>query len=88
MDRRQEVQLYNSLRIMSHHLDNPIRIKFRVSVNKDKAEETITYNKILEYITRDEESDIMWKFQQIISHEAQGSQINTTLNMTAEIRPD
>jgi hypothetical protein len=27
------------------------------------------YNKMLEYITRDEESDITWKFRQIISHE-------------------
>jgi hypothetical protein len=27
--------------------DNPTRIKFRVSVNNDKAEEIITYNKVL-----------------------------------------
>jgi hypothetical protein len=40
--------------------DNPNRIKFRVSVNEDKAEEIITYNKMLEYITKDEESDIQW----------------------------
>jgi hypothetical protein len=55
--------------------DNPTRIQFRVSVNNDKAEEIITYNKMLEYITRDEESDTMWKFQWIISHEVQGSKI-------------
>jgi hypothetical protein len=55
--------------------DNPTRIKFRVSVNNDKAAEIIMYNKMLEYITKDEESDIMWKFRQIISHELQGSQI-------------
>jgi hypothetical protein len=55
--------------------DNPTRIKFRVSVNNNKAEEIIMYNKMLEYITKDEESDIMWKFQRIISHEVQGSQI-------------
>jgi hypothetical protein len=41
--------------------DNPTQIKFRVSVNEDKAEEIITYNKMLEYITKDEESDIKWK---------------------------
>jgi hypothetical protein len=41
--------------------DNPTRIKFRVSVNEEKAEEIITYNKMLEYITKDEESDIQWK---------------------------
>jgi hypothetical protein len=33
--------------------DNPTRIQFRVSVNDDKAEEIITYNKMLEYITID-----------------------------------
>jgi hypothetical protein len=41
--------------------DNPTRIKFRVSVNNDKAEKIITYNKMLEYI-KDQESNIMWKF--------------------------
>jgi hypothetical protein len=55
--------------------DNPTRIQFRVSVNNDKAKEIITYNKMLEYITRDEESDVMCKFQKIISHEVQGSKI-------------
>jgi hypothetical protein len=48
--------------------DNPTRIQFRVSVNNDKAEEIITYNKMLE-------SDTMWKFQRSISHEVQGSKI-------------
>jgi hypothetical protein len=56
--------------------ENPTRIKCRVSVNNDKAEEIITYNKMLEYITKDEGSDIMWKFKHIVSHEKKGSQIN------------
>jgi hypothetical protein len=56
--------------------DNPTRIKFRVSVNEDKAEEIITYNNMLEYITKDEESDIQWKFRRIVSHEYKGSQCN------------
>jgi hypothetical protein len=59
--------------------DNPTRIQFRVSVNEDKAAETITYNKMLEYITRDEESDIQWKFQRIVSHEHKGSQCNVLI---------
>jgi hypothetical protein len=54
--------------------DNPTRTKFRISVNEDKAEEIITYNKMLEYITKDEDSDIKWKFRRIISHEYKGSQ--------------
>jgi ribosome maturation protein Sdo1 len=55
--------------------DNPTRIKFRVSVNNDRAEEIIKYNKMLEYITKDKESDIMWTFHRNISHEVQRSQI-------------
>jgi hypothetical protein len=55
--------------------DNPTRIKFRVSINSNRAEEIIMYKKMLEYITKDKESDIMWKFQQIISHKVQVSQI-------------
>jgi hypothetical protein len=42
--------------------DNPTRIKFRGAVNEDQAEEIITYKKMLEYITRDDQSDIRWKF--------------------------
>jgi hypothetical protein len=56
--------------------DNPTRLQFRVSVNEDKIEEIITYNKMLDYITKDEESDIQWKFRRIISHENKGSQCN------------
>jgi hypothetical protein len=56
--------------------ENPTRIKFIVSVNEDKAEEIITYNKMLEYITKDEDSDIKWKFRRIISHKNKGSQCN------------
>jgi hypothetical protein len=55
--------------------NNPTRIQLRVSVNNNKDEEIIMYNKMLEYITRDEESDTMWKFQRIISHAVQGSKI-------------
>ena len=49
--------------------DNPTRIKFRVSVNNDQAEEIITYNKMLEYISKDEGTETMWKFHRIISHQ-------------------
>jgi hypothetical protein len=48
--------------------DNPTRIKFKVSINEDKAEEIITCNKMLEYSTKDEESDIQWKFRHFVSH--------------------
>jgi hypothetical protein len=59
--------------------DNPTRIKFRISVNEDKAEEIIIYNKMLDSIPKDEESDIRWKFKRIVSHENKGSQCNVLI---------
>jgi Reverse transcriptase (RNA-dependent DNA polymerase) len=34
---------------------------------------------MLEYITKDEESDIQWKFRRIVSHESNGSQCNVLI---------
>jgi hypothetical protein len=48
--------------------DNPTRIKFKLSLNNDQQEDIITYSKMLEYITKDKDSDITWKFRQIVSH--------------------
>jgi hypothetical protein len=65
--------------------DNPTRTKFRVSVNNDQTEEIITYNKLLDYLAKDLEIDIVWKFRRIISQngpfqanhrEYKGSQYN------------
>jgi hypothetical protein len=46
------------------------------SLNNGQQEDVITYNKMLEYITNDKETDITWKFRRIVSHEVptQGSQ--------------
>jgi Reverse transcriptase (RNA-dependent DNA polymerase) len=49
--------------------DNPTMIKFRLSINNDAAEEIITYNRLLDYLTRDDESDVVWKFRRIVSHQ-------------------
>jgi Reverse transcriptase (RNA-dependent DNA polymerase) len=48
---------------------NPTRIKFRLAVGEEEAEECMTYNDLLGYLARDEESDIVWKFRRIISHQ-------------------
>jgi hypothetical protein len=58
--------------------ENATRTKFRVSVD-DKAEEIITNDKMLEYITKDGDTDIMWKFRRIVSHEYKGSQCYVTI---------
>jgi hypothetical protein len=49
--------------------DNKKRMKFLLSVNDDESEEIITYNQLLEYLRKDEENDVVWKFQRITSHQ-------------------
>lgn len=51
---------------------NPTKIRFRCSLeggNLDAMEELIAYNEVVDYITRDEETDIVWKFKRIVAHE-------------------
>jgi hypothetical protein len=39
--------------------DNTARIKFILSLNNDQGKDIVTYNKIMEFICKDEESDII-----------------------------
>ena len=49
---------------------NPTRIKFLCKhLDGDTAEEVITYNQMLDFISRDEDTDITWKFKRIVSHQ-------------------
>ena len=75
MDEREDGQRFRAriVKLLDDHEselhDNPTRIKFLCSVNEDEAEEIITYNQMLEYITRDEENPVVWKFKRISSHQ-------------------
>ena len=48
---------------------NPDRIKFICSINDEQAEEIFSYNDLLNFLARDEESDVIWKFRRITSHQ-------------------
>jgi hypothetical protein len=69
MDEQEDGQIFRGqiVELIDDHeskvKENPTRIKFRVSVNEYKAEEIITYNKMLEYTTKDEDSDISENFK-------------------------
>ena len=45
------------------------RIKVLLSLNDDTREEVITYNQLLEYLAKDKDNDIVWKFKRIVSHQ-------------------
>ena len=49
--------------------NNKERIKFLLSVNNDTSEEVITYNQLLDYLAKDDNNDVVWKFKRIISHQ-------------------
>jgi hypothetical protein len=51
--------------------DNKIRMKFLRSKNDNDSEEIITYNQLLEQLSKSEENDIEWKFHRIASHQGQ-----------------
>ena len=49
--------------------ENPTMIKFRLSINNDAAEDIITYNRLLDFLSRDDENEVVWKFRRIVSHQ-------------------
>ncbi len=49
--------------------DNPTRIKFLCDMGKGKAEKIIGYNKMLEFMSQDQEEEPEWAFKRILSHQ-------------------
>ena len=47
---------------------NSERTKFKVLHNKDKFEEILSYNEIIDHIEHSEEAPIMWELNEIIGH--------------------
>jgi hypothetical protein len=48
---------------------NPAKLKFLLSINNDKAEEIISYNQLLDYLSCDSDNENVWKFHRIVSHQ-------------------
>jgi hypothetical protein len=75
LDKQEDGQRFQAriVKIVEDHeselQENPTRIKFLCSVNGNQAEEIITYNQMLDYISRDEEDPVVWKFRQITAHQ-------------------
>jgi hypothetical protein len=40
-----------------------------LSLDEDAREEVINYNQLLDYLARDNDNDIVWKFKRIVSHQ-------------------
>jgi hypothetical protein len=45
-------------------------VKFRISVNEDEYKDIITYNKLMDFIEKNQENDaIVWRFRCIVGHQ-------------------
>ena len=44
-------------------------VKFRCNINDEAYDDILTYNQVMEYMTKDEDEDIVWKFKDIIGHQ-------------------
>ena len=64
--------------INKHEEDNSARKKFKILHNKDKFEEILSYNEIIDHIERSENAPVMWELDEIIGH--QGPLIHTHPN--------
>jgi hypothetical protein len=45
------------------------RLKFKIAMGNDDFNDLLTYQQVLDHITRDEESSVMWKFKRIVRHQ-------------------
>ena len=59
---------------------NPELLRLRCSINNDAFEEIMAYNDIVNHIYQDQDSDIVWKFKDIIGHEGPLSQSHPSYN--------
>ena len=69
--------------------NDPVRIKFRCSVNDNEYEEIIAYNEILSHLEQDQHDDGLWRFKSITGHQGplsksdpayKGSRFNVLVN--------
>ena len=63
-------------------------VKLRCSINNDNYEDILTYNQIMDYMSKGDDDDIVWKFKDIVGHQGplgkkhrdyKGSQHNVTV---------
>jgi hypothetical protein len=52
--------------LLSKH---PERVRFLCTMDQDGKEEILSYNQIMDYLNRDLENPVLWKFKRIVSHQ-------------------
>src|SRR5688572_15061555 len=49
--------------------EHPSNKTFQCLMNNDAYEEIFTYQQIMDYLSKDQEHPVMWKFNKIIAHQ-------------------
>ena len=55
---------------------NPTHTKFKISHSKDKYQEVLSYNELMDHLNQQEEGPLEWEMKRIVSHQGP-SQKNT-----------
>ena len=80
MGRQEDGQRYRAkiVEAITEHEDGlhkeDVRIKFRCTVNDEEFEEIVSYNELLDHISKDETEEGMWRFKSITAHQGPLSQ--------------
>ena len=80
MDRQDDGQCYRAKiaeAIADHEKglhSQDVRIKFRCTVNDEEFEELISYNELMDHISKDKTEEGLWKFKSITAHQGPLSQ--------------
>ena len=51
------------------HLNSKEHTKFRVSVNNDTYKNIMTYGEVTNFLNKDDEQEVLWKYKAIIGHQ-------------------
>src|SRR5687767_15601262 len=44
-------------------------VRFRCNINDEAYDDILTYNQVMDYLTKNDNNDIVWKFKDIIGHQ-------------------
>ena len=66
----QRARIVDMIKAHRHGLENQKEvIKFKVKVGQEGFEDVVTYNQVVDAITKDEQDATTWKFKRIVSHQ-------------------
>ena len=86
MDKKEDCQRYCAriVKLVEDHKEDLEKhlemLKFLCSVNNDLYEEVLSYNEVMQYMEKDGESDILWKYKRITAHEGPLTKNDETYN--------